>query len=136
MKLKEKVAIVTGASSGIGREAALLFAREGARIVVAARRAHLLNSLLVELRTLGAQAIAVAGDVRDEKFAASLVGAAVDEWGGLDVAFNNAGSLAGMGPTTEVSAADWAMSIDANLTSAFFPPSTSYPPCSSETALR
>ncbi len=120
MKLKDKVAIVTGASSGIGRAAALLFAREGARVVVAARRKRELDELVEEIARHGGEALSFAGDVREEKFARDLVMTAEGAWGRVDIGFNNAATLAGMGPTCDLAAADWRTAIDTNLTSAFF----------------
>lgn len=117
--LKDRVAIVTGASSGIGRAAALLFAQEGARVVVAARRQPLLDELVEEIVRGGGRALAVAGDVRDESFAAAIVAAALERFGSLDVAFNNAGTLGAMGPTPEIARADWDDTLAVNLTSAF-----------------
>lgn len=117
--LAAKVAIVTGASSGIGRATALLFAREGAKVVAAARRGPELAKLVDEIGTAGGTAVAVAGDVRDEAFARTLVTTAVERFGGLDVAFNNAGTLGPTGPTPEVSREAWADTLDANLTGAF-----------------
>ena len=117
--LDGKVAIVTGASSGIGRATAKLFAQEGARIVVAARRQAELDALVKEIEASGGQAVAVAGDVKDEAYAKALVDAAVARFGGLDIAFNNAGIVGEMGPVSELSLAAWRDTIDTNLTSAF-----------------
>jgi NAD(P)-dependent dehydrogenase (short-subunit alcohol dehydrogenase family) len=118
--LAHKVAIVTGASSGIGYATAKLFAREGAKVVLAARRRAELEALVAEITAEGGEAIAVPGDVRHEAFAQELVDTAVRRFGGLDVAFNNAGTIGPMGPTHEVSAAGWAETLDTNLSSAFY----------------
>lgn len=120
MKLKGKVAIVTGASSGIGRAAAILFAKEGAHIVLAARGRQALEAVAAEIQGLGAQALCVPGDVRNESFSQALVHESERAWGRLDIAFNNAGTLAGCGDTTQVTAEDWQMGIETNLTSAFY----------------
>lgn len=117
--LANKVAIVTGASSGIGRATAMLFAQEGARVVVVARRKAKLDDLVARISAIGGQAIAVAGDVREEASAKRAVDTAVDHFGGLDIGFNNAGTLGEMGPTTEVSISGWRDAIDVNLTGAF-----------------
>lgn len=117
--LAGKVAIVTGASSGIGRASARLFAREGASVVVAARRPAELAAVVAEIAAERGAAVAVAGDVRDEALAEALVATALGRFGGLDIAFNNAGALGPMGPTPEVALADWTAAIEANLTSAF-----------------
>jgi NAD(P)-dependent dehydrogenase (short-subunit alcohol dehydrogenase family) len=117
--LENKVAIVTGASSGIGRAAAQLFAREGAAVVVGARRRTELERLVGEIVAERRRAVSVAGDVRDEAFAAQLVETAVREFGGLDVAFNNAGTLGEMGATADVSLEGWRDTLETNLTGAF-----------------
>jgi NAD(P)-dependent dehydrogenase (short-subunit alcohol dehydrogenase family) len=117
--LDGKVAIVTGASSGIGRAAAALFAREGAKVVVAARRREQLDDLVAHIEAAGGVAAAVAGDVKDEDFARALVRTAVERFGGLDVAFNNAGALGELGPTHEISPPGWRDTIETNLTGAF-----------------
>jgi len=117
--LMNKTAIVTGASSGIGYATAKLFAREGANLVVAARRADGLNALVAEIEQAGGRAVAVAGDVRDEGLARALVETAVDAFGGLDIAFNNAGTNGEMGPTPEVSLEGWNEALAVNLTAAF-----------------
>lgn len=117
--LSNKVAIITGASSGIGRATALLFAREGAAVVLSARRQALLDALVGEITCAGGQAAALAGDIRDETLARALVDLATERFGGLDVAFNNAGANGAMGPAHELSLDGWHDTIETNLTSAF-----------------
>lgn len=118
-RLAGKVALVTGASSGIGRATAKLFAAEGAKVVVAARRREELDSLVAEIVAADGQAIAHAGDVRSEAFAAALVELATSRFGRLDIAFNNAGTLGEAGPTTGISEAGFTDALATNLTSAF-----------------
>ncbi|MFW6024176.1 MAG: SDR family oxidoreductase [Dichotomicrobium sp.] len=117
--LEGKVAIVTGASSGIGRAAAVLFAQEGAKVIINARRAAELDELVASIEENGGRAIAMAGDVRDDRLASALVEEAVGRFGGLDIAFNNAGSLGEMGDAASISLAGWRDTLDVNLTSAF-----------------
>jgi NAD(P)-dependent dehydrogenase (short-subunit alcohol dehydrogenase family) len=117
--LAGKVCIVAGASSGIGYAAAKLFAREGARVVVAARRREELNALVAQIKEEGGEAIAVAGNVADESFAKALVETAVQRFGGLDVAFNNAGTMGPSASTPDVALADWEETVRIDLTSAF-----------------
>lgn len=117
--LAHKVAIVTGASSGIGYATAKLFAQEGACVIVAARRAAELDALVSEITAFGGRAAALAGDVRDEAYASALVETAIGEYGGLDVAFNNAGISGEAGATSQVSLSGWRDTIDTNLTGAF-----------------
>lgn len=119
LQLSGKVAIITGASSGIGYETALLFARQGARLVVTARRQDELNALVKEITRHGGEALAIAGDVRDEDLARTLVQTAVERFGGLDIAFNNAGATGESTPLAELSTANWQILLDTNLTSAF-----------------
>jgi len=117
--LLNKIAIITGASSGIGRAAARLFASEGAKVVVSARRQAELDALVDEIDEAGGEAVAIAGDVRDEDVARKLVETARDRFGGLDIAFNNAGMTGEMAPVPDISVAGWRETIDTNLTSAF-----------------
>lgn len=118
-RLSSKVAIITGASAGIGRATASLFAAEGARLVLGARRADELARLVAEIEASGGEAVALAGDVRSEAYAQALVALAVERFGGLDIAFNNAGTLGELGPSTGVSAAGWADTVAVNLTGSF-----------------
>lgn len=117
--LADKVAIVSGASSGIGRATALLFAQEGARVVVNARQQAGLDAVVAQIEKAGGRAIAVAGNVRDEAVAKSLVDTAVSRFGGLDVAFNNAGALGELGSVVDMPLANWREVLDVNLTGAF-----------------
>lgn len=118
-RLNEKVALITGASAGIGRATALLFAREGAKVVVGARRQAELDTLVAEIEATGGRAIGLAGDVRDETYAAALVARAVEAYGRLDIAFNNAGILGEAGPSTGVSKDGFNDAVSVNLTGAF-----------------
>lgn len=118
-QLTGKVAIVTGASSGIGYETARLFARHGAKLVVSARRQRELDALVEQIGRDDGVAIAVAGDVRDEHLAQRLVQIAVERFGGLDIAFNNAGTMGPSAPVPDITLADWNDTLSTNLTSAF-----------------
>ena len=117
--LHDKVAIVAGASSGIGRATAKLFAEQGAKVIVAARRQKELGDLVDAIVEDGGEAAALAGDVRDEAYAKALVDLASKRFGGLDIAFNNVGLVGEMGPITGLAEAGWRDVIDTNLTAAF-----------------
>jgi NAD(P)-dependent dehydrogenase (short-subunit alcohol dehydrogenase family) len=118
-RLQDKVAIVTGASGGIGSATAKLFAAEGAKIVVGARRAAELARLVAEIETAGGKAVALAGDVRSEDYAKALVALAAENYGRLDIAFNNAGTIGAIGPSTEIAESGWNEAIQINLTGSF-----------------
>lgn len=100
--LAGKVIIVTGASTGIGADAARLFTHEGASVVLGARSESLLAALCDELQAGGAEACYFAGDVSDPANAAGLVSAAMSRYGRLDGAFNNAGITQGGGLLADV----------------------------------
>lgn len=118
-QLAGKVAIITGASSGIGHAAARLFAQQGARLVLVARREATLAELAAEISAAGGEAIAVAGDVAEEATAVAAVKMAVERFGGLDIAFNNAGTMGENAPLAGLSLENWRHVLDVNLTSAF-----------------
>jgi NAD(P)-dependent dehydrogenase (short-subunit alcohol dehydrogenase family) len=112
--LQGKVAVITGASTGIGRATALVFGREGARLVLAARRADRLDDALGEITGAGYEAIAVPTDIGDFAQVQALADAVVEAFGGVDVAFLNAG-LAGAGSLLDINLDDWHTSVDTNL---------------------
>jgi NAD(P)-dependent dehydrogenase (short-subunit alcohol dehydrogenase family) len=117
--LHNKVAIVTGASSGIGRATAMLFAAEGAAVVLNARGKAALDDVVDAVRAQGGSAHAVVGDVSREETHQDLVAAAVGQFGGLDIAVNNAGAVGPIKPLAEMDLAEWQDTLAANLTSAF-----------------
>lgn len=117
--LENKIAIVTGASSGIGEASARLFAAEGAAVVLSGRRRDALDKVAAEIANAGGKAVSLAGNIQDEEHQIALVEAAQQHFGGLDIAFNNAGTTGEMAPLTEISLESWRDTLDINLTSAF-----------------
>ncbi|MCC7253975.1 glucose 1-dehydrogenase [Hyphomicrobium sp.] len=115
--LTGRVAMVTGASSGLGRHFAIVLARAGAKVVVAARRSEPLQSLAEEIRSLGGEAIAVSLDVTDHDSARAAVETA-DVGSGLDILVNNAG-VALTKAALAVSEDEWDFVVDTNLKGVF-----------------
>jgi NAD(P)-dependent dehydrogenase (short-subunit alcohol dehydrogenase family) len=91
VNLAGKVAVVTGASAGIGRATALALARAGARVLVTARRAERLEALAQEIRAAGGEAVAVPGDIARREHVRIIIGSAIERLGRLDILVNNAG---------------------------------------------
>ncbi|MGH6989040.1 MAG: SDR family NAD(P)-dependent oxidoreductase [Stellaceae bacterium] len=116
--LTDRVAIVTGGNSGIGRAIALAYAAEGAKLVLAARRAAELDGVAGEIRATGGSALALPTDITDEAQVIALFERAVAEYGRVDVLINNAGRAIHK-PTEDLSLEDWRKVIDVNLTGAF-----------------
>ncbi|MGD9501187.1 MAG: SDR family oxidoreductase [Methyloceanibacter sp.] len=114
-----KVAVVTGASSGIGRSTALLFAAKGAAVVLTARRRARLEEVADAIRGLGGRAQVVAGDTGDPETHQQLVAVAVRAFGGLDIAINNAGTVGPLKPLAEITPEEWQETLTTNLTAAF-----------------
>ncbi|WP_026637991.1 SDR family oxidoreductase [Bordetella petrii] len=117
--LDGKVAVVTGASSGIGRAMALMFAAHGAAIVLTARREPLLHELADTIRQNGGRAEVVAGDVGRPGTHEQVIDAAISKFGGLDIAINNAGIVGAFKPLAEITPEEWQATLDTNLTAAF-----------------
>nr|WP_166176535.1 SDR family oxidoreductase [Altererythrobacter segetis] len=116
--LKGRVAVVTGASSGIGEACAIAFVEKGAKVALAARRAERLSALVGRLESLGGEALAVTTDVTSESDVDNLFARAVERFGTVDVLINNAG-IADSTPVDEMPLELWHQVIETNLTSAF-----------------
>jgi NAD(P)-dependent dehydrogenase (short-subunit alcohol dehydrogenase family) len=119
MRLKDSVAIVTGASTGMGRAIALTLAREGAGLALVARSAGPLEAAAQEVRAVGGDVRAFAGDVADAAFARRVVQETVDRHGRLDVLVNNAGTNTLHRNLADISVPDWRRVLETNLTGAF-----------------
>ncbi len=116
MEFKGKTVIITGASRGIGAEAARVFAAAGANVALLARSADSLEALAAEI---GDNALALACDVADYASVDAAVQQTVARFGGLDVLINNAGVLKPIAPLAEADPAEWAQVIDINTTGVF-----------------
>jgi NAD(P)-dependent dehydrogenase (short-subunit alcohol dehydrogenase family) len=114
-----KVAIVTGASAGIGHATALAFGREGASVIVADVDARRGEQTADEIRALGADALFVRTDISSADDVAALVDRAVERFGRLDYAFNNAGIEGETAPTADCAVENWNRTIGVNLTGTF-----------------
>lgn len=120
MKLIDgKVAIITGASSGIGKAAARLFAEHGAAVVLVARNKTALEELAHSIQQDGGQALALCADVTSEVTHQKAVAAALSAFGGLHICFNNAGCVGALKPLAEMEPDEWMEVLTVNLTAAF-----------------
>ena len=113
--MSPSVVLITGALSGIGRAAAMSFAKAGHRVVVSGRKQDAGQALVGELRSLGAEAEFVQADVRNEDDVRRLVDRTVERFGRLDVAVNNAGTEGQVGPITDQTAESYAATFDTNV---------------------
>lgn len=116
--LSDKVAVVTGASRGIGRVIAVALAEQGARVVASARNTEALEELVNEIKGKGGEAVAISGDVAQEADANELVNQAVATYGKVDILVNNAG-ITRDGLLLRMKNEDWDAVLDTNLKGAF-----------------
>ncbi|MFN8439388.1 MAG: SDR family oxidoreductase [Caldilineaceae bacterium] len=119
MNTPTKVALITGAGTGIGKASALALAKEGYAVVLAGRRPEPLDAVAAEIGSLGAQALAVPTDVGNAASVKALFAKAMDKFGRLDLLFNNAGMGAPGILFEELSFEQWQTVIDVNLTGSF-----------------
>lgn len=117
-QLQDKIAVITGASTGIGHSMAVTFAKEGAKVVLAARRREALEKLARQIDGTGGAALALTTDVTDEQQVLELFRRTMNEFGRVDILVNNAGTAIGK-PTDELSLEAWRKVIDCNVTGAF-----------------
>jgi NAD(P)-dependent dehydrogenase (short-subunit alcohol dehydrogenase family) len=117
--MKNKVVVITGASSGIGKATALAFAAKGAYVVVAARRAKELDALVKEIEENGGKASAVVTDVSKANDVENMVDHAIKVFGRIDYAVNNAGIEGNFGGVTDLLESDWDQVMDINLKGVF-----------------
>ncbi len=116
LEIKGMKVFVTGASSGIGRACAEVFAERGCRLLLAARRKERLHQLASSLQERhGADVLATSLDVRDRSAVEDWVGGLSDDWRGIDILINNAGLSRGIEPLQEGDISDWEEMIDTNL---------------------
>jgi NAD(P)-dependent dehydrogenase (short-subunit alcohol dehydrogenase family) len=115
LRLKDRVALVTGGGSGIGRAAALAYARNGCKLVVAGRRKEEIDATVLLIMSEGGDAFAVSSDISIAESVRALVATTIDRYGRLDIAFNNAGSEGRFAPITELTEADFDAVVGVNL---------------------
>jgi 3-oxoacyl-[acyl-carrier protein] reductase len=119
MRLHDKVALITGGGTGIGRAIAVLFAREGAAVVPSGRRGGPIRRVADEIRAAGGQAEAMAADAERNAEVGRLIQAVLDGYGRLDILVNNAGAVLERSAVGETSMENWQRTLDLNLTTAF-----------------
>src|SRR5258706_3533054 len=113
--MNKTVVLITGALTGIGRAAAVAFAKKGAKVVVAGRRDEAGEALAKELRSFGSEAEFINADVRKDDEVRALVDKTVARFGRLDVAVNNAGTEGQVGPITDQTVASYAATVGPNV---------------------
>ncbi|MFP3154538.1 SDR family oxidoreductase [Lachnospiraceae bacterium ZAX-1] len=119
MQLKDKVALITGSTRGIGRTTAQLFAKEGAKVIVTGTKEEVGASCVAEIEVAGGEAIFKKADVMVEADLDALVKTAIDKFGRIDILVNNAGIGGGLGKIGEIPTEEWNQVIATNLSSLF-----------------
>src|SRR6266508_5326230 len=119
MQLTGKVALVTGADSGIGKATAMLFAKEGAKVAALDLTDEKLKQSVQEIQRAGGEAIPVTADISRPDQVQRAVQQTVDQWGRLDIVFANAGINGVWAPLEELTPEDWNKTINTNLTGTF-----------------
>jgi len=119
MKLRDKVAIITGASKGIGKGIAVRYAEEGAAVVLASRSEDLLASIAQQIRDTGSRALALSLDVRSPESVQEVVQKTVSQFGRLDIMVNNAG-ISMAHPSEDLKPEDWQRALETDLSGVFF----------------
>ncbi|MBI2985618.1 MAG: SDR family oxidoreductase [Deltaproteobacteria bacterium] len=119
MKLKDKVALITGGGRGIGKAIALAYAREGAKLAICARTASEIEETAKEIKVLGTECLAVVCDVSVEETVTKLAQQVKDKFGRIDVLINNAGVMTRPVPIAETEVKKWDYTINVNLRGPF-----------------
>lgn len=119
MKLKDKVALVTGGARGIGKAVALAYAREGARLAICARTTSEIDETVQDIQKLKAEAKGWFCDVSVEDSVKDFVGDVIKDFGRIDVLVNNAGVMTRPVPITQLEVKKWDYTIAVNLRGAF-----------------
>ncbi len=119
MKLNNKVAIITGASKGIGKGIAIQYAQEGATVILASRSMDLLSTIADTINSKGGQALAMKVDVRHSESIQAVVDTAVEKFGRLDIMVNNAG-ISMAHPSEELAPEDWIRAVETDLFGVFY----------------
>lgn len=127
MGIKDKVAIITGSSNGIGKEIALEFARSGSKVIVNGRNKEAINKTVDEIKSFGGQAIGIEADLKKREEVEALINGSVNEYGRVDIIVNNAGDTSGSRNTLEINDEEWDRIINGNLKSIFLTTQTILP---------
>ena len=119
MQLQDKVALITGAGSGIGKAAALLFAAEGAKVGALSRTESEVQQTAEEIRQAGGDALALKADIADAAHMQAAIQQMIDRWGRLDIVFANAGINGVWAKIEDLTLEDWNKTLNTNLTGTF-----------------